>query len=235
MAYRLRNLAPWGRNLDEYTKMFSLSETELQGRIAGFGDGPASFNAECCRKGGHVISFDPIYRYPAEKIHSCLCEAKKQILEEVGKNRFHDIKTAEKTIDEIEMHHMSTTRTFLDDFEYGKTEGRYIDHELPFKIPFPDDTFDLGLSSHFLLHYTKLGINFHIQSLEEILRTCHEIRIFPILNTNDQKTSLNEKVLDYFAGNFNISMQKTECHFMNGANEMLVIRKQDKAQKTYLN
>ena len=235
MAYRLGNLVPWGRNLDEYTKMFGLSETELNSKIAGFGDGPASFNAECCRRGGHVVSFDPIYRYPAEKVFLCLCEAKRQLLEDVGKNRFHDLKTAEKTVDEIETHHREATRTFLDDFERGKTEGRYIDHALPYRIPFPDGSFDLGLSSHFLLQYTKLGFNFHIQSLEEMLRTCHEIRIFPTVDSNGRKTPLTEKLLDHFAGDHEIALPKTRCHFMNGAHEMLVIRKKEKGRKALLN
>lgn len=235
MAYRLKHLVPWGRNLDEYTKMFGLSDTELNGKIAGFGDGPASFNAECCRHGGHVTSFDPIYRFPVDKVQMCLCEAKRQMVEEAGKNRFHDLKTTEKTIDEIEMHHKDATQTFLDDFEQGKREGRYIDHELPFRIPFPDGTFDLGLSSHFLMLYTKLGINFHLQSLEEMLRICHEIRIFPTVDTSGRKTPLSEKVLEHFADAYDVSTQKTGCHFMNGGNEMLVIRKKEKTRQTLLN
>lgn len=235
MAYRLKHLVPWGRNLDEYTKMFGLSDTELNSKIAGFGDGPASFNAECCQQGGHVTSFDPIYRFPVEKVQMCLCEAKRQMVEEAGKNRFHDLKTTGKTIDEIEMHHKDATQTFLDDFEQGKREGRYIDHELPFRIPFPDGTFDLGLSSHFLMLYTKMGINFHLQSLEEMLRICHEIRIFPTVDTSGRKTPLSEKVLEHFSDAYDVTTRKTGCHFMNGGNEMLVIRQKEKARKALLN
>ncbi len=43
---KLENVVPWGRSLAEYQAMFALSEEELQKRILGCGDGPASFNAE---------------------------------------------------------------------------------------------------------------------------------------------------------------------------------------------
>lgn len=84
------------------------------------------------------------------------------MFEDICKNTPLDGSIAARNIDELEKHHMEATRSFLDDYEKGKTEGRYIDHELPFKIPFPDDSFDLGLSSHFLMLYPGLGINFHL-------------------------------------------------------------------------
>jgi len=38
--------------------MFGLTDTDLEGRILGCADGPASFNAEATRKGIRVISCD---------------------------------------------------------------------------------------------------------------------------------------------------------------------------------
>ena len=54
---------PWGRSLDEYRRMFSISDTDLQLNILGCGDGPAGFNAEATRRGDNVISCDPIYQF----------------------------------------------------------------------------------------------------------------------------------------------------------------------------
>ena len=45
MAFTLENVVPWGRNLEEYTRMFELSDPDLDGRILGCAVGPASFNA----------------------------------------------------------------------------------------------------------------------------------------------------------------------------------------------
>ena len=42
MSFTLEKVVPWGRSFDEYTAMFSLTETELEKHILGCGDGPAS-------------------------------------------------------------------------------------------------------------------------------------------------------------------------------------------------
>lgn len=61
MAFKLNGVVPWGRNFEEYRLMFRLSDSDLKGKIAGFGDGPACFNRELTERGGSVISFDLIY------------------------------------------------------------------------------------------------------------------------------------------------------------------------------
>ena len=48
--------------------MFLLSEADLTKRILGCGDGPASFNSELTKRGGIVVSVDPLYAYDADDI-----------------------------------------------------------------------------------------------------------------------------------------------------------------------
>lgn len=228
MPFIMKNVVPWGRNLDEYRKMFSLSETELKSHIAGFGDGLASFNAECGRLGGQVTSFDPIYQFSATQLEKVIDEAKRRLVAQTAGNDTTANAETVRDINELEQRHKETVESFLDDFEAGKRQGRYINHEMPFKIPFPDNTFDLGLSSHFLLLYPALGFNFHRQSFEEMLRTCQEIRIFPTVDSGGRRSAPIEKVLDRFAGHYDLTVQKASCHFMNGLHDMLVIRKKDK-------
>src|SRR4051794_13358657 len=64
----LNNIYPWGRSFDEYRRMFRLTEDDLQRSILGCADGPASFNAELTRRGGRVVSCDPLYRFDATSI-----------------------------------------------------------------------------------------------------------------------------------------------------------------------
>ena len=59
----LSEIVPWGRSFDEYTKMFSLSESDLKKTILCCGDGPACFNAELSKVGGTVVSVDPVYQF----------------------------------------------------------------------------------------------------------------------------------------------------------------------------
>ncbi len=43
---KLEKVIPFGHLLDEYKKMFALSDKDLDKRIVGVADGPASFNAD---------------------------------------------------------------------------------------------------------------------------------------------------------------------------------------------
>ncbi|MCD8089701.1 MAG: hypothetical protein LUD81_03600 [Clostridiales bacterium] len=49
-----------GRNFNEYKTMFKLTDEDMKKSIAGFGDGPASFNYEAAKQGCSVTSFDVI-------------------------------------------------------------------------------------------------------------------------------------------------------------------------------
>ncbi len=68
MAFQLNSVVPWGRNLGEYRSMFCLTDEDMRKRIAGFGDGPASFNCEAARLGFSVTSFDLIYSFSKEEL-----------------------------------------------------------------------------------------------------------------------------------------------------------------------
>ena len=60
---KLNEVVPWVRNLEEYKLMFNLSPKELNSKILGCGDGPASFNTEMTEMGCPIISVDPIYKF----------------------------------------------------------------------------------------------------------------------------------------------------------------------------
>jgi hypothetical protein len=61
--FTLDQVVPWGRSFDEYCKMFALTPDDLQLRIVGCADGPASFNAEATAAGLSVTSCDPLYHF----------------------------------------------------------------------------------------------------------------------------------------------------------------------------
>ncbi|WP_225225324.1 hypothetical protein [Komarekiella delphini-convector] len=61
MGFKLKNVIPWGRSMQEYIKMFDLTSDELKLNILDCAGGPASFNAEMTCQGYKVISCDPVY------------------------------------------------------------------------------------------------------------------------------------------------------------------------------
>lgn len=68
MAFQLNSVVPWGRTLEEYRDMFLLSDADMSGKIAGFGDGPASFNCQATKANCRITSFDPIYQFSKEQL-----------------------------------------------------------------------------------------------------------------------------------------------------------------------
>ena len=225
MAFNLENVVPWGRNFNEYKLMFQLNESDVSKNIAGFGDGPSCFNYEATQQGYSVTSFDPIYQFSKDELKKRIDDVRIIVMQQMRENINNYVWTNIKNLEELENIRMSAMRSFLSDFEKGKQDGRYIYHELPNRLIYADDSFDIGLSSHFLLMYTVLGYEFHIQSMTEMLRVCKEIRIFPIVDLDANKTDLISKVINYFDKRYDVEIRKTQYEFQKGDNNMLIIRK----------
>src|SRR5687768_4166776 len=84
---QLEQIVPWGRSLDEYRRMFRLTDADSAGRILGCGDGPASFNAEMTALGFDVISCDPLYAFSAADIKSRVEETYRSITAQIWRDR----------------------------------------------------------------------------------------------------------------------------------------------------
>jgi hypothetical protein len=225
MAFELKNVVPWGRNLEEYSRIFKLSDSDYKSRIISFGDGPASFNFEMTKQNRKVISLDPIYQFTKDELIQRIAETKETILEQTRTNQNNFVWTNIKSIQDLEQIRMNAMNNFMDDFDLGKTQKRYIYHELPNSTNYSDLSFDLGLSSHFLVLYSQLGLDFHIKSISEMLRICKEIRIFPILNLNAVKSEVLDGIIEYFQTDFIISIDSVDYEFQKGGNQMLKIKR----------
>lgn len=225
MAFELKNVVPWGRNLEEYTRIFKLTDSDFNSRIISFGDGPASFNSEMTKFKRQIVSLDPIYQFSKEELKQRIEETKETIIEQTKTNQDNFVWTNIKSIQDLEQIRMGAMIQFIDDFELGKIQERYIYHELPNQTKFSDLSFDLGLSSHFLILYSQLGLDFHIKSIAEMLRICKEIRIFPILNLNAVKSEVLDGIIDYFKPDFKIGIESVDYEFQKGGNQMLTIKR----------
>ena len=239
MAFQLDSVVPWGRSFEEYCQMFCLSGNDLSGKIAGFGDGPSSFNCEASKNGYSITSFDPIYQFTREQLATRIEEVRRIVMKQTEENSENYVWTKIRSINELERLRMSAMELFLTDYEKGKKENRYIFHELPNRLDYEENSFDIGLSSHFLLMYTDLGYDFHISAIYEMLRVCGEIRIFPIIDLNADKSDLTANVIKHFKQNYTVKIVKTDYEFQKGGNKMLIIKKlypsKDQTNKSVLN
>jgi hypothetical protein len=221
---KLEEVVPWGRSLEEYKLMFSLSETDLNSRILGCGDGPASFNAEMKALEHFVVSIDPIYQFSAEQIDQQVRATYEPVISQVKQNPDRYIWQNFRNADELGEARLKAMEKFLFDYEAGKLAGRYLSQSLP-SLEFADDQFELCVCSHLLFLYSEqLSLDFHMTAIHELLRVAPEVRIFPLLNLNCETSPYLELVIkDLSAKGYGVQVQTVAYEFQKGGNQMLKI------------
>lgn len=225
MAFQLNNVVPWGRNMEEYKTMFLLNEEDMKKKIAGFGDGPASFNFEAHCLGCDITSYDPIYQFNKEELEKRIEDVRGIVMQQMSENKDNYIWIKIRDLQQLEQIRMDAMKLFLNDFEVGLSEGRYRYHGLSNCLPVEENYYDIVLSSHFLLLYTQLGFDFHIKSIGEMLRVCKEVRIFPVVDLDANQADMISNVIDEFKKKYDVELKETNYQFQKNANKMLVIRK----------
>jgi len=223
---KLQNIVPWGRTLGEYQDMFLLTEENLQQKILGCGDGPASFNVEVKALGGEVVSIDPTYQFSKDELEQRIAEVADEVIDQVQKNQDAFVWKNIKDVDELYTTRMGAMRAFLEDYEEGKKQKRYQFQMLP-ELSFSSNQFDLALSSHFLFLYSEhLDYEFHLKSILEMLRVAKEVRIFPLMTLKNEKSPYVEKVIkELEVLGYETQIVKTDYEFQRGADEMLKVVK----------
>ncbi|MEG3436007.1 SAM-dependent methyltransferase [Pannus brasiliensis CCIBt3594] len=224
MAMELSGVVPFGRSFEEYVRMFQLSERDLQGKIIGVGDGPASFNATATEKGFSVISIDPIYTFSGAEIRERFDAVVDDIIEQVKATPNDWVWSYHTSPEHLRENRVRALETFLEDYERGKESGRYRVGELP-KLGLAEDSFDLALCSHFLFLYSDhYDYDFHLDSIREMLRVSPEVRIFPLLTLRLQRSPYLDRVVqDCRTMGYRVSIAPSDYEFQKGGNEMLRI------------
>ncbi|XHX77441.1 MAG: SAM-dependent methyltransferase [Stenomitos frigidus ULC029] len=224
MAMKLETIVPFGRSLDEYIKMFNLTDTDLSKHILGVGDGPASFNAEATKLGYAVTSIDPIYQFSVSEVLSRFNAVVDDIIEQIKASPNDWVWTYHQSPDDLRNNRVRTIHTFVNDYDIGKAEGRYRIDSLP-NLELPDRTYDLALCSHLLFLYSEqLNYQFHLDSIQEMLRVSQEVRIFPLLTLMRQRSPHLDPILQTLADQgHSLAIKKVPYELQKGGNEMLVI------------
>ena len=225
MAASLDKAVPWGRQFDEYVRMFDLSATDLGLRILDCAGGPASFNAEARRRGHTVVSCDPIYQFAAADIARRIEETRDTILHMTRETHEHFVWREIESVEHLERIRMAAMQQFLDDLPSGLSEGRYRAAELP-ALPFRDAEFDLALCSHFLFTYSDfLSLEFHLASVRELCRVAREARMFPVLASfgSSQSPHLQKVRGTLTSEGYRCELRRVPYEFQKGGNEMLSI------------
>lgn len=223
MPFTLDRVVPWGRSLDEYIAMFNLSEVDMTRRILGCADGPASFNAELTRRGGCVLSIDPIYEFSAAQIKERIDETYGNVMSQLRQNLDAYVWTAfHSSAEDVGEARQTAMQNFLKDYEAGRNEGRYVPAALP-NLPFDNYSFEIALCSHCLFLYSaQLSLDFHVQAVEELCRVAREVRIFPVLTLDGAPSPHLQPVLQALEKHgYQASVEGVDYEFQRGGNQML--------------
>jgi len=219
MAYSYESAVPWGRSFEEYVQMFALTEHDLGRRILDCAAGPSSFQAELRRRGGSVVSADPIYAFSPEQIRARVESVRDSMMRQVGEQldqfRWDFIRSPEH----LEQLRMGAMEQFLQDYRADAARARYVPQSLP-RLDFPDATFDLALCSHCLFLYSdRLDTAFHLASVGELLRVAREVRVFPVTDLAGAHSPHLATVREKYGA----TLVRVPYEFLNGANEMLLV------------
>jgi hypothetical protein len=224
MAIRLEEVVPVGRTLDEYIKIFNLTDADLKKSILGIGDGPASFNAEGSRLGYRITSVDPIYEFNADQIRQRFDKVIDDIIEQVRNTPTDWVWAYHTSPEDLRKNRERALTLFCEDYDQGKQDGRYELGELPHLI-YEDNQYELGLCSHLLFLYSDhLDEQFHIESILEGLRVCQEVRIFPLLTLMLDPSPHLQKVLERLTQEgYSWKIQQSGYELQRGGNQFLKI------------
>ena len=224
MPFTLDNVVPWGRSMPEYVAMFALSEQELESRILGCADGPASFNAEMKAQGRRVVSVDPVYRFTAEEIRGRIDATYSTVMEQLRESLDEFVWTRIASPEALGELRMRAMERFLADYPRGKEEGRYLAAGLP-DLPFEEGAFDLALCSHFLFLYSdQLSAEFHCRAIREMLRVAREVRVFSLLTLGCRRSPHVESVCrDLRNSDRSWEIKTVDYEFQRGGDRMLRI------------
>ena len=224
MGINYKDIVPWGRSFDEYVKMFSLTPTDLDLKILDCGGGPSSFNSEMASLGKNVTSIDPIYDLSVDDLKMRIDETYDDVISQTRQNVDKFIWKDISSVEELGLIRMAAMKQFLDDYEQGKIEGRYIYGQLP-SLLFNDKEFDIALSSHFLFLYSSnLSLDFHRKAINELVRVGTEVRIFPLVDVNIVPSPYVEHIRKELEKmGYRVSLEVVDYEFQKGGNKMLKI------------
>ncbi|MGJ5632266.1 SAM-dependent methyltransferase [Nostoc sp. CALU 1950] len=224
MAMVLEKVVPFGRSMDEYIKIFNLTNADLNKSIIGIGDGPASFNAEMTRQGKSVVSVDPLYQFSSDEILQRFNEVVDNIINQVKATSNDWVWSYHKSPDDLRQNRVKVIQEFLSDYETGKKSNRYTVGELP-KLAYDNQEFDIALCSHLLFLYSDhLDYDFHLNSVGEMLRIAKEVRIFPLITLMWKHSQHLDEIVKYYTSKgYKIDIEKVEYELQPGGNQMLKI------------
>ena len=188
----LKKFVLWGHCLHDYMEMFNLTEEMLaENKIIEYGAGVTSFNREMTDRQLKVTSIDPMYRLSLEEIKAKANSIFDTTVLKIKQNKDKYNWKTNQGLKELLEKRRQGMEIFYNDYEQGKSEGRYVVAEEGAALDCENYSFDLALITHHLfVNFGERGVEAHISLIKEMIRVAGEVRIFPLLSKNGQVSKL---------------------------------------------
>lgn len=215
-----------GRTYGEYINIFDLDENILsQGPVLDCAAGPSSFTAEAHQRGYDVSACDILYNLaPSELLKKGTGDIE-YVFRKFNNASHLFTWMFYKDKEHVMSLRKEALRQFIGDYQQSRKNGRYKKADL-MRLPYPDNKFNIVLSSHFLFLYgDRQGLDFHILCLEEMIRVSSgEIRIFPLVGLDGQPFIYLDEILSFLqSARTRPEIVKVPFEFQTGGNSMLKI------------
>lgn len=216
-----------GRTYREYMSMFDLDESVFKnGPVLDCPAGPSSFKAEARGPGFEVVACDLFYGIPAAELLAKGKEDIAHVFEKVdGVPHLYVWKNYNSRNEIIDLRQRAL-RLFVDDYA-SERKNQYVHVKLP-RLPFPDRSFPLVLSSHFLFLYgNRLDLDFHKACLKEMSRvSSQEVRIYPLQGLDARPYPHLDEVTSFLeAENISVEIEEVPFEFQRGSNKIMKLKR----------
>jgi hypothetical protein len=224
-THTIDSVYPWGRSLDEYVHMFSLTDSDRKMAILDCGGGPASFCAEMAALGNRVVACDPLYAFCPDEIERRIEETYYEMVDLVRRDHHRFVWDRIKSPEHLGEIRLNAMAAFIEDLRRHNGRRRYVIGKLP-SLPFTNSSFGLALVSHLLFLYSEqLDTNVHVASLVELLRVADEVRIFPLVDMKGNVSVHVDPVIRRMKElGHTAELRRVDYEYQKGGHTMLVCR-----------
>lgn len=219
----MRETVLWGHHLDDYRRMFALSDVDERSRLLEYGCGITAVNAECHTLHHMITSCDPLFSLPKDELQvlvdTLFNEAVYHVQATAAQYDCRDYGSLDALID----NRRKGVGECLADYQKGQKEKRYLPVDLDAILPFDNFTFDLALSSYFLFSsMANAGADFHLWHIRELARVAKEVRIFPLISVDGRLApEIGPVLIGLQQGNYGVEIRDVDYQLQSGAHAML--------------
>lgn len=212
----------WGRTLEEYTNMFGLNSIPCSIKILSIADGPSTFNLQQRQRGINITSVDPIYNLSVTELEEAFKKSYSLNKELFIENKANFNFKNELEMEQILARRQNTFKAFIADYE--KYRSNYLFGKLP-NLDLISNSFDMCLCSNlFFIFDHVFNLEFHINSIKEMLRLSNEIRVFPLYNINGQESDYLNSVTEFLTeNNYSWTIEINDYHIYKDGNRFLKV------------